>query len=301
MDANPQVMGLNELVSLIVANGVTNIDEAIRAAKAFEIATLDNFVANQFSGEKLSSIEVDVSNDLLKRLFKRIQSQWAKAGEQDPYASVLSHEKYTRNNIAENLVEFRDSGMDGIHQLTQLARKNNVTVNFKKCFELGCGVGRMTAHFAKYFERMTCADISPANLKICEEYLKELNVSNVDLKLLTKLDELETISNFDVFISFIVIQHNPPPIQRYILENALSKLNYGGIFLFQTIVHHPTYSYTAESNFNYPPDLNFEMHCLPMRHILQVISNYNLTLLDVVKDRMGGYNVDSNTFFGIKL
>lgn len=300
MDAKPHLMEAKELVSLIIANGVTNINEAMRAVNAFETATLDKFVASQFSGEKPSSIEVEVSNEMLERLFERIQGQWAKAGEQDPYASVLSHEKYTRENIAKNLDEFRDSGMDGIRQLTQLARKNNVTVNFKKCLELGCGVGRMTAHFAKNFEQLFGVDISPANLKICSEYLKELDITNVDLKLLTRLEELEALPNFDVFVSFIVIQHNPPPIQRYILEKVLSKLNPGGIFLFQTIVHHPTYTYTAESNFLYSPDLNFEMHCLPMRHVFQTINSCNLTLLDVVKDRMGGFGIDSNTFFGIK-
>jgi predicted O-methyltransferase YrrM len=294
-------MDTKELISLITANDMTDIGAATRAVQAFEEATLDKFIALQFGGDRHCPIEVNVSNEMQSRLFERIQKQWAKVGDHEPYASVLSHEKFSMKNIAENLVEFRDSGADGIRQLMQLAQKNGVTINFNKCFELGCGVGRMTAHFAEHFEKTVGADISPGNLKVCDEYLKELNISNVDLKLLTRLDDLETISNIDAFVSFIAIQHNPPPIQHYMLEKILPKLNYGGVFLFQTIVHHPTYTYTAESNFNYPANQDFEMHCLPMRDVLQVINKHDLTLLDVIKDRRGGYGVDSNTFFGINL
>lgn len=294
-------MDRTALISLIAANGGMDIGAATEVVQKFEEATLNNFVALQFTGDQSCTIEVDVSDDVQNRLFERIQNQWAKVGEHEPYASVLSHEKFMMANIAENLAEFRNSGTEGIRQLIQLAQKNHVAINFKRGFELGCGVGRMTAHFAEHFEHMIGADISPGNIKVCEQYLAELGISNVDLKLLSRLDDLETMPGIDAFVSFIAIQHNPPPIQRYILDKTLSKLNPGGVFLFQTIVHHPTYSYTAESNFNYPANQDFEMHCLPMRDVLQVISKHGLTLLDVAKDRMGGYGVDSNTFFGINL
>lgn len=293
-------MDAKGLIALITANGAMNVEAATCAVRAFEEETLDKFVAIQFSGTENASVEVNVSNEMKNKLFERIQNQWATVGRREPYASVLSQEKFMMKNIAENLVEFRNSGVDGIRKLNQLAKKNKVSINFKKCFELGCGVGRMTAHFAEHFESVTGADISPGNIKVCDDYLKELGNSNVELKLLTALTDLEQIENFDVFVSFIAIQHNPPPIQCYMLEKVLAKLNDGGIFLFQTLVHHPTYSYTAESNFSYPPNQDFEMHCLPMRTVLEIISLQNLTLLDVVKDRMGGYGVDSNTFFGIK-
>lgn len=302
-DSNGHTLNAKEFASQIVnaAKGRLDVSEVTRAISEIEESVLDNFVASQFSGDKNNSIDVIVSDDVLNRLFERVQNQWSIVGEQEPYISVLSHEKFAMKNIAEHLVEFRDSGRDGIQQLIQLATKNNVDINFKQCLELGCGVGRMTAHFAKHFQKLLGADISPGNLKICAEYLRELEISNVDLKLLTKLSDLEDLPNYDVFVSFIAIQHNPPPIQRYILDKTLSKLNYGGVFFFQTIVHHPTYSYSAELHINSPPNPDLEAHLLPMRNVLQVISDHNLTLLDVIKDRQGGYGVDSDTFFGINL
>lgn len=291
-------MNSKELISLIATKGATDMAAMISAVQAFEESTINDFIAPQFGGEKTNFIEVDVPVEVREKLFQRIQGQWEKVGEREPYASVLSHEKFKQENIAKNLVEFRDSGTDGIRQLTRLAQKNGVTINFNQCLELGCGVGRMTAHLAKHFKSIIGLDISPGNIMVCEDYLRELKIPNAEIRLLKKLDDLDSLSNFDVFISFIVIQHNPPPIQKYILEKMLSKLNEGGVFLFQTIVHHPTYSYTAASNFNYA-EQDFEMHCLPMREIFRVIRNCNLTLLDVIKDRWGGYGVDSNTFFGI--
>ena len=294
-------MGNHELVRMILANNTTDLDVANRAVQEFEEETLNQFVSTQYSVAKNCLIEVEVSDEMQKRLFDRIQQQWAKIGEIEPYASVLSDEKFSMNNIAANLAEFRSSGKVGIDQLKQLAKKNNVAINFKNCLELGCGVGRMTAHFADSFEHMLGIDISPGNLRVCEQYLEELNLSNTKLQLLSRIEDLETLDNVDAFVSFIAIQHNPPPIQKHILQQMLSKLNYGGVFLFQTIVHHPSYSYTAQANFKYPPELAFEMHCLPMRYILKIINDCKLTLLDVAKDRLGGYGIDSCTFFGINL
>jgi cyclopropane fatty-acyl-phospholipid synthase-like methyltransferase len=134
---------------------------------------------------------------------------------------------------------------------------------------------------------------------VCDTYLKELGLANTELILMEQISELAAIESYDTFVSFIAIQHNSPPIQKYILDTLLSKLRPGGVFMFQTIVNAPGYSYTAEGNFNYKDGLEYEMHCLPMQHILQTISKHQLTLLDVVKDRQGGWGIDSFTFFGV--
>ena len=294
-------MNANDLITAIINADPLDIGAALRAIHIFEEEALDKFINLQYTEGSPGRIEVNVSDEMQNRLFERTQSQWAKVGASEPYASVLSNEKFSMKNIAENLIEFRQSGISGIDQLISLAKKNDVSINFNRCFELGCGVGRMTSYFADHFLEVVAADISPGNISVCQEYFKEIGKLNVDLKLLTKLMDLEQIGYFDAFLSFIAIQHNSPPIQRYILEKTLSKLNYGGVFLFQTIVHHPTYSYTAKSNFNYPSNQDFEMHVLPMREVLHVISRCGLTLLDVIKDRQGGYGIDSNSFFGINL
>ena len=42
------------------------------------------------------------------------------------------------------------------------------------------------------------------------------------------------------------------------------------------------------------------MHALPMRWILKLLRKNNVFLMDVLKERLGGFNLDSHTFFGIK-
>jgi len=74
----------------------------------------------------------------------------------------------------------------------------------------------------------------------------------------------------------------------------------GGVFMFQTIVNAPGYAYTAQANFNYAEGPEYEMHCLPTQHVLRAIARNNLQLLDVVKDRQGGWGIDSLTFFGVR-
>jgi 2-polyprenyl-3-methyl-5-hydroxy-6-metoxy-1,4-benzoquinol methylase len=291
-------MNLNEAIAFLSIAAKASPDIFNRAITTIREEALDTFIACQFNGGDVRTIEVDVSDDVLLRLFDRVQAQWRSIGDREPYASVLADEKYLMTNISENMAEFRNSGVMGINQLQQLARKNGVDIPYGKCLELGCGVGRLSAHFAGHFEKFTGIDISPGNLRVCDAYLKELGLENTELILMEQISELAAIESYDTFVSFIAIQHNSPPIQKYILDTLLSKLRPGGVFMFQTIVNAPGYSYTAEGNFNYKVGLEYEMHCLPMQHVLETISKHQLTLLDVVKDRQGGWGIDSFTFFG---
>jgi 2-polyprenyl-3-methyl-5-hydroxy-6-metoxy-1,4-benzoquinol methylase len=292
-------MNYNMAIASLSAAESLSSDDFNKAITAIREDALDNFIASQFKGGDARSIEVDVTPEVLARLFGRVQGQWGAIGDREPYASVLADEKYMMANIPGNLDEFRRTGSAGIQQLQQLAQKNGVNIQYGNCLELGCGVGRLTAYFAQHFQKVTAIDISPGNMRVCDAYLKELRLHNTDLKLMRELKELSQLQEVDAFVSFIAIQHNAPPIQKFILDVLLSKLRLGGVFMFQTIVNAPGYAYTAEGNFKYGDVLEYEMHCLPMQHILQTISKHQLTLLDVVKDRHGGWGIDSFTFFGI--
>ncbi len=292
-------MNINDAIAFLSVAATPSIDTFNQAITVIREDTLDAFIATQFKGGNVGSIEVNVSKEVLFRLFERIQQQWMAVGEREPYASVLADGKYMMANIAENLTEFRSSGAMGIQQLQQLAVKNGVNLNYGSCLELGCGVGRLTGYLAHHFKTVTGIDISPGNLRVCAAYLNELGLHNTDLRLMKNLSELETLEGFDAFISFLVIQHNEPPIQKYMLDTVLAKLRPGGVFMFQTIVNAPGYAYSVEGNFNYKDVQGYEMHALPMQHILKIIQKHGLTLLDVLKDRQGGWSVDSYTFFGV--
>ena len=293
-------MKMQDAIELLASRSINSPELFNSSISAIREETLDSFISTQFTGGNVSEVEVEVSSDMLARLFERIRQQWIAVGNREPYVSVLADEKYSLATIDENLQEFRESGVMGIRQLQQLASKNGVQIHYGSCMELGCGVGRLTAHLAQNFHHMIAADISTSNMAVCRAYMQELNLNNVDLRLMSEITELQAIGEFDAFVSFIAIQHNPPPIQKYILDTLLAKLRPGGVFLFQTIVNAPGYVYSAEGNFRYREGLDYEMHCLPMQHVLRAIERHGLTLLDVLKDRQGGWGIDSFTFFGFK-
>src|SRR5436853_398788 len=67
-------------------------------------------------------------------------------------------------------------------QLVDLfARRTHSDIANGTCFELGCGVGRVTRFLAERFRKVVAADISPGNLEVCKQYLRNEGVNNVEL------------------------------------------------------------------------------------------------------------------------
>jgi cyclopropane fatty-acyl-phospholipid synthase-like methyltransferase len=258
------------------------------------------FIELQYKEGNSKNIQVLCQHTNIVDIFNRIQSQWISVGDREPYASVLSDEKYSSKNIENNLVEFHETGQEALKNLIALCRKNEVDLPNRVLFELGCGVGRSTQYFAPAFEKICAWDISKGNIFECEKNLASKKILNVKLKLIQQLQDYDSIPEHDVFFSEIVLQHNPPPLQYFLIDKILSKLNRGGVFFFQTITHHETYSFDVSSYLNWQHSQDFEMHALPMRWVLKLLRKNDIFLMDVLKERLGGFNLDSYTFFGVK-
>lgn len=292
-------MELKNFLLEMVSKNMLTLEQANSAMSNFRDSIVKEYVGLQYVPGVRGGIEVDVSQPILERLFSRIRDQWVKLGETEPYFSVLSTEKFLKAHIQQNLTEFQSSGEREVNYLLRLAEKNNLNINFGTCLELGCGVGRTTAYLSPKFNEVIAFDISPGNLSIAQRYLAELSRSNVKFQLIRSLEDFDYPDKIDVFISFMVLQHNPPPLQKFFLERIFRSLNPGGIFFFQTVTHAPSYRYSAEANFNYPADTESEMHCLPISDILRTVQKSGLLIIDVIKDG-GGHNHDSNSFLGIR-
>ena len=245
-------------------------------------------------------IEVDVSPRVLLRLMERVNRQWASLGEGEPYWSVLSDGGFLRENINESsLTNFYDSGRESAglvdlfcHKAERSALKGGV------CFELGCGVGRVTRHLASKFDRVVAVDISPGNLEICKTYMLSEGIQNVDAVLIRSPDDLEGFAEFDCFYSVITLQHNSPPIQKSFLKLLLPKIRKGGVCLFQTPASARGYSFQANSYLN-SKEATMDMHCLPQHVVLQCMEDAGLKPLMVVPDNWVQYT-GSYTYFGHK-
>jgi 2-polyprenyl-3-methyl-5-hydroxy-6-metoxy-1,4-benzoquinol methylase len=231
-------------------------------------------------------IETEVPAPVMAKLLERIRRQWTILGEEEPYWGVLVDERFKSDTIDESaLAAFHDSGLANALMIDTATRRGLPSRIGGTCVELGCGVGRITRHLAARFDKVVAIDISPGNLRLCEQYLASAGIGNVETRLLQNLDDLAHIGPFDWFYSVIVLQHNPPPIQRLVLETLLPQIRSGGGFVFQTVSDLPGYEFIAEQ-YLATDDPVMEIHSLPQRSIFKLIDQANLKLNAVRMDAM---------------
>jgi GT2 family glycosyltransferase/glycosyltransferase involved in cell wall biosynthesis/SAM-dependent methyltransferase/tetratricopeptide (TPR) repeat protein len=132
--------------------------------------------------------------------------------------------------------EFDASGLENVNQcvISDLPRiAGNCDPKTMTMLEIGCGLGRMTKHFAHHFGHVHAIDVSGEMIRQARERLKAL--SNVSLDE-TSGDDLSLFADetVDFAFSFIVFQHIPDRavVFNYIRE-AHRVLRPGGVFKFQ--------------------------------------------------------------------
>lgn len=241
----------------------------------------------------------ETSPELLEAMLARIQAQWAKLGDDEPHYSVISQPEFRAENLDQRALDaFHAGGVAATQELDLFARQADVDIRFGVCIELGCGVGRLTRHLAARFEHVYAVDISPGNLAACDAYLGELCVENVTTVLAQSLDDFDRLPMADCVYSFIVLQHNPPPIQKQILRRLFTRVRPGGVTLFQIPSDMKGYAFDA-ADYLASSSPEMEMHCLPRPVVLAEMQAAGLQVLDVFPDDcLGEYG--SFTFFGIR-
>jgi SAM-dependent methyltransferase len=245
------------------------------------------------------TVDVDVAEADLQAMFERIRGEWSKLGEEDPYWSVLTHEAYRGETLAPGEARsFFETGEEVDRIIDAFAARAAVETPRGRCVEFGAGVGRMTGPLAKRFEQVVAVDISPGNLKICEQVMARQGAKNVTPLLLRSPADVRSIPEYDFLFSTIVFQHNPPPVQVFLLDVLLSKLRPGGAFLFQAPTHTPGYAFDAKAYLASAPTV-LEMHDVPMAEIVKLVAKHGAVLHEVLMDHWTGL-YGSHTFFGMK-
>lgn len=252
------------------------------------------------------AVQVAMTAEEHQALFARIQAQWTGYGESEPFASVLSSTDFLKDNIQASMPLLEASGQEVVRRLQVLATRNGVPLARGTCLELGCGVGRITRPLSQLFDRVVAADISPGNLAVCQRYVADAGAHNVQTLLLQTPDQIASLTELDAFVSVIVLQHNPPPVQYFLLDNILGQINPGGIAFFQAATFNPAYGYQIGQHLAMDTETfeGWSLHCLPMQHILRLLRKHGLELLEVVEDgQTGGLQnrFHSHTFFARKI
>lgn len=259
-----------------------SLAEEFLASKEF-LRRLTTRLAGSMRGSRLNpDVQSEVVPSVLAEMLDRTTGEWARLGEEEPYWSVLSSPRFERSNFDQHSKEFWDSGRSVNEVLDRLALKAGISIGNDACLELGCGVGRMTRFLAERFDHVYAVDISPGNLAIAARAVQG-STGRVSARLLRTFEDLDSVPKVDVFVSFIVLQHNPPPVQRRLLETAFSRLRPGGVAVFQLVAGALDYRFDASTPVSRDRS-GIEMHCLPFDLLLTVIRDSQMECLDIEMD-----------------
>lgn len=237
---------------------------------------------SQDSADRLT-IQTDVGAAAMAELLARVEECWQLLGTTVPHWSVLTAPQFEPSRIGDTAAEFYATGRDDLRLLQAAAERCGVTLPVAgSCFELGCGVGRITLWLARTFRHVVAADISASHLALAAEAVRQAGLHNVELQRVNSLQSLEHLPPFDCFFSLIVLQHNPPPVMRWLLARILSRLAIGGIGFFQLPTELGNYGFDVASYLARPPNPEqMETHALPHDVVLATIAQGGCELLEV--------------------
>jgi SAM-dependent methyltransferase len=248
-------------------------------------------------------IETKVDKSTMTLLFNRTVKQWRRLGDEEPFWSVLSADQFEQKTFKQHSDEFWSSGKWILGLLERVKQDFGFEFTDATAVELGCGVGRMTRYRANEVHRVIGIDISPGNLALAESVLSEqfgsASTDKVGLVLLREISQLNAIPKAHVFISFITLQHNCPPVQAVILKSMLSRLEKGGLAIFQLVVAATGYNFNSK-DFLDSEEQNMDMHCIPLADVVTIMSQCEVEVLRIEPDDWASTFGLSMTFFGRK-
>jgi SAM-dependent methyltransferase len=250
------------------------------------------------------AVETDASDAKLSLMMRHIEENWHRLGLLDPHWSVLTNEAYRASNISHSEAPFYESGKPDIDRFVRTAERCDASLTgLTHCFELGCGVGRMTVWLAELFEGVVAADISLTHLSVARQALNRWDRRNVDLVHLDSFSAFEDIPQFDVFFSFIVLQHNPPPLIAALLKAVLGKLRPGGVAYFQVPTYRLDYRFQIDEYLRKTsPTDGMEVHAIPQHILFEILRQSGCRLLECREDHWtGDYGTISNSIFAKKV
>jgi SAM-dependent methyltransferase len=250
---------------------------------------------NRFLEAAAPTIDIRSSPEQLQTMIDRIGSAWKAFGESEPHWSVLTADQFLQGNLEANLDAFYRSGVSDIDIHLNYLHRAGLPARFGKALDFGCGVGRLTVALAPYAEQVVGIDISPPHLKLAVDYVAGQEISNIAFESIATVDDLDRYSGFDLIISRIVLQHNPPPVMAALYRKLLNALAPGGVAIVQMPTYIPGQTFSADV-YLATDQPAMEMNALPQAVIFEIIEQTGCRPLEVREDSAAGHMALSHTY-----
>ena len=216
-------------------------------------------------------------------LLARVQSQWTKLGQERPHWSTDNRPEFAPDSIASNMPAFEASGDGDVRTLVGLlARHGLAPQGLPRVVDFGCGVGRMTRPLAKVFRHVTGCDVSPPHLTLA----RMATGAGVNYALVS-VPHFGMSSGFDLWVSMLTLQHNPPPVITMVLRRMFALLAPGGVAVFQLPTARLGYGFDPAAYLAAPESSDLSaIHALPQAVVFGLAAEAGCIALEVREDGM---------------
>jgi SAM-dependent methyltransferase len=267
-------------------------------------ALYDNEVTREFELAEPNQVDVEISEQHFAKLLDHVRKNWETLGTEKPYWSVIVHPNFLPDKVTKNLDDFYASGLTSWALFERAAvRAGAHPLSDWTAFELGCGVGRVTALLAQRFQRVLAYDVSRPHLDIARAHLANAGIENVTLRRLDGLQSLLDLPPFDFFYSVLVLQHNPPPLMYRLLGIIFRKMRSSGLAYFQIPVAGKSYQFSIDEYLKGIEERSegMEMHVLPQKYLLPLLQDSGLRIIDVQSKTIGPPQLQSISILAEKI
>lgn len=240
-----------------------------------------------FYGDAHNDVQITGDGEQIQYLLRQIGNSWAKMGEQTPHWSVMANPIYLPENLTDyNKEHFYESGALDINATLKRLKRHGFTFSSNSSvLDFGCGVGRLGEHLTKYFSSYVGVDVSAPHLALAEDRLSTLGCVNFKLMPLESVFRNDNFGRFDLIISLLTLQHNPPPLIYIFLQKLIRSIAPNGYAYLQIPYFLHDYSFDLSSYIaSTPPVGTMEMHSLPQRYVFDAVQDAGCRMVEVVTD-----------------
>lgn len=179
----------------------------------------------------------------IKAYLKDIQRSWDAYGKDDPMWAILVDPQKANNRWDES--EFFRTGEVVAQDVMSWSERLGLPSDRNVFLDFGCGIGRLTQAFARYFDKCIGVDIAPSMIdraKKCNKHGSRITYVVNDSDDLSRFKA----NSIDMIYTEYVLQHMHPNASKQYISEMIRILKPGGLLSFQLPSSLATFTYPED-------------------------------------------------------